>query len=57
MAGARTGLNYQAVELRANKVPDYVALTLELQDLVWNGIQIMEAECLTVWNQQSKQSR
>ena len=54
MAGARTGLNYPAVELRASKIAEYANLTLELQDQVWNGIQVMETACLKVWSEKSK---
>ena len=57
MAGAKTGLNYQSLELRANKIPEYAGLNLELQNRVWDGVQVMESECLTVWNQQSKQAK
>ncbi|GAB2927439.1 DUF1799 domain-containing protein [Rheinheimera gaetbuli] len=57
MAGAKTGLNYQSLELRASKIPEYAGLTLELQNRVWDGVQVMESECLTVWNQQSKQAK
>ncbi|WP_337840516.1 DUF1799 domain-containing protein [Rheinheimera sp.] len=49
MAGVRTGLNYQAVDVRASKLPEYVGLDLESQEWVWDGLQRMESAALTVW--------
>jgi hypothetical protein len=49
MAGTRTGLNYQAVDVRAAKISEFSALTLDEQDWVWEGLQVMEAAALKVW--------
>lgn len=49
MAGVRTGLNYQAVDVRASKLPEYRQLTPDEQNLVWEGLQRMEATALNVW--------
>ncbi len=49
MAGTRTGLNYQAVDVRAAKIPEFSALTLDEQNWVWEGLQVMEAAALKVW--------
>ncbi len=49
MAGTRTGLNYQAVDVRAAKIPEFSALNLDEQDWVWEGLQVMEAAALKVW--------
>lgn len=54
MAGARTGLNYQAVDVRTKTVPEYTELEPELQSKVWDGLSVMEQACLKVWSEQSK---
>lgn len=53
MAGTRTGLNYQAVDVRAAKMPDFQTLNLEDQNWVWEGLQVMESAALGVWKDQS----
>jgi len=53
MAGTRTGLNYQAVEIRSAKLPDFQALDLEQQNWVWEGLTQMESEALSVWRDKS----
>lgn len=54
MAGTRTGLNYQAVDVRAAKMPDFQALTLEEQNWVWEAVNVMEAAALKVWQEQQR---
>lgn len=54
MAGTRTGLNYQAVDVRAAKMPDFQALTLEEQNWVWDAVSVMEAAALKVWQEQQR---
>lgn len=49
MAGVRTGLNYQAVDVRASKMPEYLALDVDSQEWVWDGVQRMESAALKVW--------
>ncbi len=51
MAGTRTGLNYQAVDVRAAKMPEFQALDLDEQNWVWEGLQVMEAAALKVWQE------
>jgi len=51
MAGTRTGLNYQAVDVRAAKMPEFQALDLESQNWVWEGLQVMETTALSVWQE------
>lgn len=51
MAGVRTGLNYPAVDVRASKLPDYLALTTEDQAWVWEGLQRMESAALKTWQE------
>lgn len=53
MAGTRTGLNYQSVDVRAAKMPDFQALDLDEQNSVWEGLQVMESAALSVWREQS----
>lgn len=53
MAGTRTGLNYQAVEIRSAKLPEFQALDLEQQNWVWEGLTQMESEALSVWREKS----
>lgn len=49
MAGTRTGLNYQAVDVRAAKMPELSALSPQDQEWMWEGLQVMEAAALKVW--------
>lgn len=49
MSGARTGLNYPAVETRAKVCPEYRQLSLALKSRVWDGLQRMEIAALKVW--------
>lgn len=49
MTGIRTGLNYQSVDVRSAKMPDFQALDLDEQNWVWEGLQVMEAAALRVW--------
>lgn len=51
MAGVRTGLNYQAVDVRASKLPQYMALDEADQTWVWEGLQRMESAALKVWQE------
>lgn len=51
MAGVRTGLNYPAVDVRASKLPEYLALPIEDQAWVWEGLQRMEAAALKTWQE------
>lgn len=54
MAAARVGLNYPAIEVRANQMPGYQGLAVELKDRIWNGLQVIEK---TVLNYQAEQNR
>lgn len=49
MSGVRVGLNYPAVEARCRVMPDYQALELDEQNLIWSGLQRMEKAALEVW--------
>ena len=49
MAGTRTGLNYNAVAVRAESMPNYQALDGDDREYVWDGLQCMEAAALEVW--------
>lgn len=49
MAGTRTGLNYQAVEVRASKMTEFLELDLEDQNWIWEGLTQMESTALKVW--------
>lgn len=49
MSGTRTGLNYSAVTVRAEKMPVYAQLSPELQDQVLTGLQRMEMAAMRQW--------
>lgn len=53
MAGARTGLNYSAVAVRAQTMAAFIALDIDDREHVWEGLQRMEAEALRVWSSTS----
>jgi hypothetical protein len=52
MSGVRVGLNYPAIECRANAVPGYAELSTELKDKVWFGLQVIESTALECWREQ-----
>jgi len=54
MAGARTGLNYPAIEVRAQHMPGYQSLSVELKDKVWLGLQVIEKTVLACQAEQQK---
>ncbi len=51
MTGQRVGLNYCAVESRANALPEYQCLDIELRSQVWDALQRMEQTALKHWQE------
>lgn len=45
-------LDATAVELRASKMPWYKKLDDQAIEKLWEGLDIMESECLTVFKEQ-----
>lgn len=54
MTGARTGLSYPAVEVRAQHMPGYRELSVKLKDKVWLGLQVIEKTVLAWQAEQQK---
>lgn len=50
MSGVRVGLSYPAVEARAQHMPGYSQLAVNLKDRVWRGLQVMEGAALAAWS-------
>jgi len=54
MSAVRVALNYTAVESRANSMPGWADLSVELKDKVWRGLLVLESTALAAWSEQER---